>query len=347
MAGFLIKRDDGSIMGPFGQQEIRRLIGLRKIGPDTLITQEGRRTWFRLRDVPALARECERQGHDLSAPSAGSGAVASGSAAVPSASAPSPTEPDASSPPGRSTAIPGAATDGASSSAGPAVVGIPESIGIIDRILRLAFAIGRAASVLILLFSLLVMGGAGVLVGYALMPSVQLPPAPPQAGTMRDFLQACAQPPAQQQAERGPRPRGSALDPCGPYRARIKTAIRDLQIQAEAEGVTCNLLTDLEDDEPERLVDGLVAIAAAHAARRPQGADCSGADAYNWYVQDFMMKVAERRAERAAQIAAEATRRSWASIALGAAGSALVLLLSFLALPLLIQIERNTRGRLA
>jgi hypothetical protein len=57
MAGFLIKRDDGSIMGPFDQQEIRRLIGLRKIGPDTLITQEGRRTWFRLRDVPALARE--------------------------------------------------------------------------------------------------------------------------------------------------------------------------------------------------------------------------------------------------------------------------------------------------
>jgi hypothetical protein len=340
MAGFLIKRDDGSIIGPFDQQEVRRLIAMRKIGPDTQITQEGRKTWFRLRDVPALARECERHGHDLSAPVAAPEAAVRprsmqgvGDAPRVSAEAPLP--------------VPGVATAAPAPRVEAAALAIPESVGFIDRILRLAFAIGRGASVLILLFSLLVMGGAGVLVGYALMPSVQLPPAPPQAGTMRDFLQACAQPPAQQQAERGPRPRGSPLDPCGPYRARIRAAIRDLQIQAEAEGVTCNLLTELEDDEPERLVDGLVAIAAAHAARRPQDADCSGADAYNWYVQDFMTKVAERRAERAAQVAAEATRRSWASIALGAAGSALVLLLSFLALPLLIQIERNTRGRLA
>lgn len=342
MAGFIIKRDDGSTMGPFDQQEVRRLIALRKIGPDTLITQEGRRSWFRLRDVPALARECERHGHDLSAKPA------------PSA----PPEPVEVVPP--PVTGPGAALHAGSDarsaigtgSAGPssppaaaAALDVPESIGIIDRILRLAFAIGRGASVLILLFSLLVMGGAGVLVGYALMPSVQLPPTPPQAGTLREFLEECARPPAQQQAERAQRPRASALDPCGPYRARIKAAIRDLKVTAEAEGLTCNLITELEDDEPDRLIDGLVAMASAHAAKQPQGANCSGADAYNWYVQDFMTKVAERRAERAAQLAAEATRRSWASIALGAAGSALVLLLSFLALPLLIQIERNTRPK--
>lgn len=336
MAGFIIKRDDGSTMGPFDQQEVRRLIALRKIGPDTLITQEGRRSWFRLRDVPALARECERHGHDLStppAPAAGSTTPASESTSVPP-------------PLGGADPLPPRGTVPSAAPSPPAVataLTMPESLGIIDRILRLAFAIGRGASVLILLFSLLVMGGAGVLVGYALMPSVQLPPALPEAGTMREFLAECAQPPAQQQPQGAQRPRASALDPCGPYRARIKAAIRDLQVVADAEGVTCNLLTELEGDEPDRLVDGLVAIASAYAARQPQGANCSGADAYNWYVQDFMMKVAERRAERAAQIAAEAARRSWASIALGAAGSALVLLLSFLALPLLIQIERNTR----
>ena len=340
MAGFIIKRDDGSTMGPFDQQEVRRLIALRKIGPDTLITQEGRRSWFRLRDVPALARECERHGHDLAAPSAQPSPPAS-AAVVP----PAPTSPGAPSLGGPDAAPPIShrSTDQHAATMAAAALAVPESLGIIDRILRLAFAIGRGASVLILLVSLLVMGGAGVLVGYALMPSVQVSPALQPAGTMREFLAECAQPPAQQQPQGAQRPRTSALDPCGPYRARIKAAIRDLQVVAEAEGVTCNLLTELEGDEPDRLVDGLVAIASAYAARQPQGANCSGADAYNWYVQDFMTKVAERRAERAAQIAAEAARRSWASIALGAAGSALVLLLSFLALPLLIQIERNTR----
>lgn len=337
MAGFIIKRDDGTTMGPFDQQEVRRLIALRKIGPDTLITQEGRRSWFRLRDVPALARECERQGHDLSAPLAAPDPTAPSTPSAPGVEPPPAPRPDV--PPPLSSSSVGAAAP----TVGGAALAMPESIGIIDRILRLAFAIGRGASVLILLFSLLVMGGAGVLVGYALMPSVQLPPAAPQAGTMREFLEACVRPPAQQQAERGQRPRAAGLDPCGPYRARIKSAIRDLQVTADAEGLTCNLIADLEDDEPDRLIDGLVAIASTHAARPPQGANCSGADAYNWYVQDFMTKVAERRAERAAQIAAEAARRSWVSIALGAAGSALVLLLSFLALPLLIQIERNTR----
>lgn len=342
MAGFIIKRDDGSTMGPFDQQEVRRLIALRKIGPDTLITQEGRRSWFRLRDVPALARECERHGHDLSAPSAQPSQPAS-AAVVP----PAPTSPGAPSLGGPDAAPPIShrSTDQHAATMAAAALAVPESLGVIDRILRLAFAIGRGASVLILLVSLLVMGGAGVLVGYALMPSVQVSPALQPAGTMREFLAECAQPPAQQQPQGAQRPRTSALDPCGPYRARIKAAIRDLQVVAEAEGVTCNLLTELEGDEPDRLVDGLVAIASAYAARQPQGANCSGADAYNWYVQDFMTKVAERRAERAAQIAAEAARRSWASVALGAAGSALVLLLSFLALPLLIQIERNTRPK--
>ncbi|MBM3752295.1 MAG: DUF4339 domain-containing protein [Acidimicrobiia bacterium] len=319
MAGFIIKREDGSTMGPFDQKEVRRLIALRKIGPDTLITQEGRRSWFRLRDVPALARECERHGHDLST---------------------------ASAEPASSAAPPAFAVESVESPVAASTVAhasLPESIGLIDRILRLAFAIGRGASVLILLFSLVVMGGAGVLVAYALMPAVHVPPAPPQAGTMREFIEECARPPAQQQPDRGQRPRATALDPCGPYRARIKAAIRDLQVTDDAERVTCNLISELEGDDPSRLVDGLVAIASAHAARKPQEPDCSGADAYNWYVQDFMGKVAQRQAERAAQLAADAERRSWASIALGAAGSALVLLLSFLALPLLIQIERNTR----
>ena len=118
----------------------------------------------------------------------------------------------------------------------------------------------------------------------------------------------------------------------------------------EREGAADGGAKDEADDEGNGVHGGIVwgPCRTVHLRARDapvQNVPARMADAYNWYVQDFMTKVAERRAERAAQIAAEAARRSWASIALGAAGSALVLLLSFLALPLLIQIERNTRPK--
>ncbi len=75
----------------------------------------------------------------------------------------------------------------------------------------------------------------------------------------------------------------------------------------------------------------------------PREAECTGADAANWYIGTFQNRLAERQAQALLDQQAAAQRRQLLIPALSGIGTAIGALLMFLILPLLIQIERNTR----
>jgi hypothetical protein len=140
-------------------------------------------------------------------------------------------------------------------------------------------------------------------------------------------------------------------DECAPYREDFEFAVRKLALSAEAEEILCQTVLRFSEEYREPFTTGLRVLATQYEKDKPEGNSCSPADAVNWYIREFQSRIAADRAAKAeaelAAIAESARRQQQVVLGLSIAGGAVLVLLAFLFLPLLIQIERNTRQLLA
>ncbi|MSR41650.1 MAG: hypothetical protein EXS10_07085 [Phycisphaerales bacterium] len=155
-------------------------------------------------------------------------------------------------------------------------------------------------------------------------------------------------------------------DPCDSFSDAIAIVLSNLQLNESTGNDICNLTRDLPRKYQQRFLGGFTEFAQSYAAARPTDEDCDGVDAARYYIQQFKLKVTALEEEQAAEQLARTERMNdliaerlmriaeaeldieqrkailYPSVML--AGSAVAALLIFLVLPLLIQIERNTRS---
>jgi hypothetical protein len=232
----------------------------------------------------------------------------------------------------------------------------PAPVGVADRVLRGAFRFARVICVLLIVLSALtVMLNVG-LGAYALLPASSVGPvAAITTPNIVAFLVECAVPP--QSANENPSTsngRATAtrieIDECSEYATELDEVMSALALQDSARAVLCRRVRQMPDDDRDQFVRGLRDFALAFRARNPKGEDCDGASAANWFISEFIKLLEARDKQHAADQSSarfsDASRRALLMPALIGVGCAILGLLVFLALPLLIQIERNTRAEL-
>jgi hypothetical protein len=328
VAEFFIKHPDGRIEGPITGPQLRAGVRVGKITPSTLVRQDGRTSWHAAGSIPGLAA--------LFAEVAASQPAADSAASDPPGEEPPP-------PPVSAAAAPATTRSGSGAAAAAGAV----RLGLGDRVLRGAFQFARSISVLVIIASVLVALGGSALAVYALMPVPRLAGGAVDEPTLGDFVEECTRPePTQSQSSGQQRRRGTGLevfDPCAAYRQRAETIVARLKVTPEAVEVLCSRLTAVPAKHRDTFIDGLERLAEQFEANPPKGENCTGADAANWYMREFDRRTELEEAEELRAAAQAAERRSLLMPALSAIGSAIAALLMFLILPLLIQIERNTR----
>ncbi len=328
MAVFFIQHPDGRIEGPITGPQLRAGVRVGKITPLTLVRQDGRTSWHAAGSIPGLAA--------LFAEVSASQPAADSAASDPPGEEPPPPPASAAAAPATTRSSPAAAA-----SAGAV------RLGLGDRVLRGAFHFARSISVLVIIASVLVALGGSALAVYALMPVPRLAGGAVDEPTLREFVEECTRPqPAQQQSSGQQRRRGTGLeafDACAAYRQRLETVVARLKIAPNAVEVLCSRVAAVPAKHRDAFIDGLERLAEQFEANPPKGENCSGTDAANWYLFEFARRMEVEQAEEALAAAQAAERRGLLMPALSAIGSAIAALLMFLILPLLIQIERNTR----
>lgn len=331
MSRYIIQTGDGREIGPLGGREIRARIAAGELKEtDLLRPAEGGR-WRPLSSVPGLAEELrtvrDTPPPDRSAPAAPAAPPAPAGGQAPLA--PRRDDPDRL------------------------------DLGLADRVLRVGFAIGRGVSVIVIVLAVLTMAGAAVAV--AMNELTTIPPMPPpRAITMpqvQGFVTLCNVPPvgpaaggARPQAGRAAGAGGSIRsDPCVAWRSRVQHICKALNLRPTEEDDLCSVVSGLSDADRDDFLAAFTRFADAFAALTPRPDGCTGIDAARWFIDDYLSQIrardqelAEAAADREARRLARELRRTQAA---SAAGFALAALVSFLVLPLLIQIERNTRAQ--
>jgi hypothetical protein len=326
LARFLIKHADGRIEGPITVQQLRDWVRAGKVIRSTLIQVEGQLSWHAAGTVPGLAQLFAE-------------AEAAAAQSVPDEVPPA--EPN-----DLNDATGSAETSAATPAGAIAAAAVPARRGLGDRILRGAFHFARSISVLVIIVSLLVTAAGSAVAVYALLPSPRLPPEPVDKPTLAEFVEECSR---ASQSERASRRLSSQehefapVDDCGPYRERSEAVAARLRLSASAVDVLCSRIEAIRPKDRDAFISGLESLAAEFEKNPPKGEGCTAASGANWYMNEFAARIAREQAEEARAAAAVAARRNLLMPAMTAIGAAIASLLSFLILPLLIQIERNTR----
>ncbi|NBX37150.1 MAG: DUF4339 domain-containing protein [Planctomycetes bacterium] len=339
MARFRIRDKQGREYGPVDASELRYWIMDARLTADMLIQQEGLKDWYRAGDVPAIARLlAERAAATASARASSARSGGSGTPPEPPVSAAAST----TSPVGAaaSTNSPGYEIASAATSG-------EKPLGLVDRVLRIAFQFARSISVLVIIMSLLVVLAGSAVAFYARMPQPRFTDGAIDQPTLREFVEDCSQAVPQQEAPSGRlRPRDTELlsvDDCGPFRQRSEAIVARLRIAPESVEVVCSRIASVSTKHRIEFIDGLERLAEEFQSNPPKERDCSGADAANWYMREFDRRLSVEQAEEAIARSEANERRELLIPALSAIGLAVAALLVFMILPLLIQIERNTR----
>jgi hypothetical protein len=314
----------GDREGPVNSRQLKALVKSGEIQPDTLVWKQGMRDWTAASSIPGLCTEA---------------GVSDGPPTEPS----SPTERDTGASNGR-------------------------RLPLADRILRTGFAIGRWLSIAVVVVAIVVIAFGSVSYSASLVPvpSVAEPEATrPTAGV---FVTRCVEEHRSSQNERaagnrrdtagpplGTTPRRGGdievRDECAAYRLRIRDILAYLQLDntgGDNEAILCRKIAELPEDDREWFAGTFVEFAKEW--RATDEADrllCRGADAANWFIAAAEDALAERRQRfmqlQLQQEAEEAARLRRRSLAVQMLAGGLGGLLVFLIIPLLIQIERNTR----
>ncbi len=371
MARFFIRHRGEPERGPLRYVEILRLIEVGGITRATELRGEGRNSWHKAGDVAGLADALQAAEARLPRDEP----VESVPPLAPTTPPEAPTPPrpftaDVTPPPERRPSPPPepewdapetlTACDAPSAthfdaSPPPTIphAARPLPVGIGDRILRVAFGFGKGFSVFALLVAILAVVGSIGLGVYALMPN----PLPTSLGVTSpeatEFIAACQTPSRNQgegRADQGRDPRSGQtdtlepFDPCRVYRARFTKIVELMGLQREqATTFLCARLAVIPSLYQEQFVTGLESFAQAWSRAKPRGEDCDGASAANWYVEEFGARMAAEAEAHRARERANAARRDLLVPASAGVGGSLLFILLFLAFPLLIQIERNTR----
>ena len=321
MANYLIRNPGGMVQGPFSVSEIQQLIKTGRVTVTTEIQQEGGQTWRRAAEIKGIAAAL----------------------GVPLQIRQNPTElPPTTSDPRVNAPPPGQYTHT------PMGVTVAPHAGFSDRILRSAFQFARSISVLVIAGSIVTIAGSLLLGGYALMPSPASLVGGVDTPEFGEFLTSCKpESPAQGQPKQQKQASRSVIgesDSCSIYRQGFTSSARNLKIE-EDRAVTafCNIATRLPEEWRGQFSNGLIQLSEAYVSSPPREADCTGLDAANWYIGTFQNRLAEMQAQAILDQQAAAQRRQLLIPALSGIGTAIGALLMFLILPLLIQIERNTR----
>lgn len=251
----------------------------------------------------------------------------------------------------------------------PARASAGEKLPLADRILRTGFAIGRWMSIAVVVVAIGVITIGSLSYSAALVPTPAVEEPDLERPTAASFVSRCI---AEQQEEaraesrrnldpdgrdRGRSQSRQAVDDigrpdeCGTYRVRIRDVLAHLQIDnvdGKNEAVLCGTIESIDASERDWFIDTFVEFAKKW--RSSDEADrelCSGVDAANWFIASAK-RALETKQSRLAQLelewmAAEQERARRRTVAVQLLGGGLVGLMVFLVIPLLIQIERNTR----
>jgi hypothetical protein len=228
--------------------------------------------------------------------------------------------------------------------------GAPPKRGLSDRVLQATFTFARSISVLVIFASLLIVIGGVAMGAYALLPGPSDERGNLDQPTINQFEESCRRAAQQEQTSsqsRSSRRSGSnallAADECAEYRERLQTVVARFQVDPEAVGILCNKVTSLPKPYKLTFIAGIDQLSQSWASMPTKPSNCSGADAANWFMREFNERIALEEARIARETKEAAERRELLSPALNGIAAAIACLLVFLILPLLIQIERNTR----
>ena len=370
MSKYLIRRLDGTTEGPYTAAELRTLAYEGQLTDADQISPLGETRWVSARKVGGIREILEMLAPPPAAPAEAQPPVNEGDNA-----------PRADGPSRVSAFVDDSGTGSNGGSQGeappppppfesssfatpqhprrPLAAGATEGAGFADRVLRGAFGFARAISVLVILACSLALVGSLVLAAYSLMPvEPDATSSEVETPALAAFVEECRAVETREPSDSTtnmddgrPRQVRARNDACAPYRADFEFVLRTLQISAESEDVLCRKALALPSDYRRQFAVGLRVLAEDYRKKQPSGARCEPADAVNWYIADFEQRVeaelAERELAELAAAAEGARRGQRVVLGLSIAGGAGILLLAFLFLPLLIQIERNTRQPLA
>lgn len=360
MARFRVRDQQGRIYGPIDAGELRPWITEGRLTEDMLLQQEGSADWYRAGDVPALAKIFAQRKAAMGSARAGTGAPrraqeepldiqpdtsetlgANDDAA--SQSRPEDAEPAPPPPPNSPSSSPLNAESQSQFTEFP------------DRVLRGAFRFARWFSVLVIFLACLVVAGGVAVAAYALVPVPHIP-ASRDTPTANEFVAWCNQVVKNGHLDelrssyegRLNRVSSNAVglqsDPCAMFQDRIKTVLRLLEIKKERfEEVVCDAVGDLPSSVHDDFLTELLAFAERFKELKSPANWCSAEDAVMWFHAAFRDELKAQRDREAEALAQRAARRALFGPAMSWVGTAIATVLLILFLPLLIQIERNTR----
>lgn len=322
--------DGGEQVGPVEAEALRELAAAGAVSPETLVWHEGSPDWVEARTVEGL--------------------FAAGTAVEDSPEAEASSEwPSTSSPHGEG---------GLSDSPNDArLIGGVSSIA--DRVLFSAFAIGRLVSVLLVAMSIMAIVVAAIGLLASMIPASEPDQPSPPTPTLEAFVLMCEPTESeggQDSRQRIPEdraPKSKALnDPCDPYRDQLESAHRSLGLSGTPDLFVrrmCRLLTELEPTDRAWFLDGMTEFIESWKASKADSPTCRGDLAIDWYVRTAGQAIQERDRSHEDELRSvaksELERPLRTSMWLSVLAISVFATLLFLFLPLLLQIERNTRGQ--
>jgi len=358
MARFRVRDQQGRTYGPIDAGELRPWIMEGRLTEDMLLQQEGSADWYRAGDVPALAKIFAQRKAAMGSAGAGARKRAQEEALEiqPETSETLGADDDAASQSRPEDAEPAPPPPPTPPSANPLHAESQDKpLRFTDRVLRGAFQFARSLSVLVIVLACLVVAGGVAVATYALVP---IPYVPASRGTPKidEFVVLCNQAVKERQLDETTAPPNQGgisgpmdapamrFGPCAIFQDRINKVMRLLEIKKQGfDEVICGAIQELPSNLRDDFMIELLAFAEGFKGLKAPSNWCSAEDAVLWFFAAFRDELEAKRMRDAEALARTAARRALFGPAITWVGTAIATVLLILFLPLLIQIERNTR----
>ena len=347
MTMYEVKLSSGKVIGPFNSSDLKEALQDGRLSGVDLVRRTDGGDFVPIRSVRGLKDLIRPTGNTKTPASTPSESASAAAFSIP----PTPTNFSSSS-----------ASSFEESSSGSHPTPNPPPLDAGDKVLRLAFSVGRWFSIIVI--SLCAIGLVGAIIFYLMNSGFEAKPAVVnqtiRAASTLEFIETCRvlnQPSPSSnggQSPVGSYRSGGGIDPCQKYRTHINEITQALGITgttntsgASSGDVICEWIQAIPISDKEQFINDFIAFAKSFQATTPKPANCDGAQAATFFHEQFVAALNEReQQEKAAALAADlenTRRRMQQGMAVYAGAIAIATLLVFLFFPLLIQIERNTR----
>jgi hypothetical protein len=321
---------DGERQGPVTGPQLRAMAKQGLVTPSTLVWREGSEEWVSASTISGLFDPAATG----NSPTAGDPRV--GGARIPDRS--------------------------------PSSAGASNRLPLADRILRAGFAIGRWVSIVIVLLAIIAIAISGFVLSTSLVPALPPEPDQPESPQFTTFVNQCRSEggssgnrlangwmvrdssPGTSELGTQRRSRSIASDPCAEHRVAIRDVLAYLKVwnrDGGPEDQLCDALGEFAAEERAWLMDGFVEFAKVWSGAEGRRGGCDASEAMAWYLTAATRAISVRDAQHAQRmeeyLLSEAERILRQTLSATVLGYSIAGLLVFLIIPLLIQIERNTR----